>query len=88
MKTNFKIIIMEKLETAIPVFLLLLFMNSISRKWYKQYEEKNPIEHKKNETRTYSKFFYTFSKRIYFGTKILLGILILKIIYMVLVHCF
>lgn len=79
---------MEKIATAIPVFFLLLFMNSFTKRWIKQYEEKNAMEYKKNEIRTYSQFFYSFSKRIYLGTKILLGVLILKIIYEIFVYYF
>ncbi len=79
---------MEKIATVIPVFLLLLFMYFITKRWIKQYEENNPIEHKKNEIRTYSHFFYSFSKSINFGTKFLLGILVLKTIYEILVYYF
>ncbi len=77
---------MEKLIPAIFLLILLIVIRMILKRWIKQYEERNPIELKINEIRNYHQFIQVYSKTFYTGTKFLIIILVLKIVYEIIKH--
>ncbi len=79
---------METIISGIGALIIILIILFILKKWIIDYKNKNPIEVKTKDIRTYSEFIHSSIKSFYLGAKILLGVLILKIIYDILVYCF
>lgn len=79
---------METIISGIGALIIILIILFILKKWIIDFKNKNPLEVKTKDIRTHSEFIHSSIKSFYLGTKILLGVLILKIIYEILVYCF
>ena len=71
---------MEKIYSALPLLILLIFVAILSKYWIKNYRKKN-IEVKPKETRTYIQYMHHISKRLYLMSLFLIVFLILKVVY-------
>lgn len=72
---------MDKLITAIPVLLLLVFFRFILSYWTRIYKKENDSELKVNDIRTYKQFFFFYSKNFIYGINFLIIVLLLRITF-------
>ena len=74
------------IQKELVFLILLLFVIFTTKRWLKEYKEKNIPEVKSIDIRTYSQFFRSYTKRVYYGCIFLLIIFIVRVVYDILIN--